>query len=133
MSRETVEKWTRKPPKIRFSRPKSSMPNFRHVGNFFLMLNEKKIYKNEKLSIGWNLLHQNKSFPHVENWALMISVLKTVFSGVFGSIFQQSPLTKLFCFNRFQPEILHVFMISNLGTFIYNAKTFFPLKKWYFI
>ena len=77
--------------------------------------------------------HQKKSFPHVENWASMISVSKTEFSGGFGSILQQSPLTKLFCFNRFQPEILHVFMISNLETFTYNAKTFFNMKKWYFI
>ena len=56
MLRETVAKWTRKSPKIRFSKPKSWILNFRHVGNFFFWCSMKKMYKYEKLSIGWNLL-----------------------------------------------------------------------------
>ena len=45
-----------KSPKIRFLRPKSSILNFRHVGNFFFWCSMNKMYKYEKLSIGWNLL-----------------------------------------------------------------------------
>ena len=97
---------------------------------FFLLMmgdGQKWVFGPWKMSILLIMAHYGRY------WASMISMLKTGFPGIFGSILQQSPLTKLFCFNRFGPEILHVFMISNLGTFIYNTKKNFPLKKWYFI
>ena len=67
MLRETVAKWTRKSSKIRFLTLKSSMPNFRHVGNFFFWCSMTKMYKYEKLSIDWNLLLPNFHKAGIKN------------------------------------------------------------------